>query len=400
MRIKKCTAPLKAALVFALVWYIGTVAAAPSKITLWQNEAHSVVFAKGVVLRDLPKEVQLAGGTMSSSSLGEYEAKLSLFGIIPYKSVSINVVPQTSVAVCGNLIGIRLHSDGLIVVGTGSFVSESGQTVSPGEDANILAGDVILTANGEKLRDTSALSEIVQKSEGEIVLSVYRNGENKSINVMPSCCGSDKRKKLGVWVRDSAAGVGTITYIDTQTNKYGALGHSISDTDTGIRFDVLRGTIEECDVLSIKKGERGAPGEIHGAFKSSASKIGSIEKNTENGIYGTIFEIPNTAALMPIALANQIRCGEASIFSMVDDAVKEYSIKILRISHHNGDSRAILFEVTDDTLLQKAGGIVQGMSGSPIVQDGAIVGAVTHVLVNEPDKGYGVLIETMLNECG
>ena len=225
-------------------------------------------------------------------------------------------------------------------------------------------------------------------------------GESTSVTVTP-LKGDDGVYRLGLWLRDGISGIGTVTFYDPETGLYGALGHGISDSDTGILFDVATGSIEKSHVISVKKGKRGVPGQICGSFSGTDEISGTVVKNCEAGIFGEIFPQCNISGKSyPIGVMSQVKEGKATILSTVDDSTKEYEIKILRSMPFGSLTKGLMIEVTDKDLLSKTGGIVQGMSGSPIIQNGKLVGAVTHVLVNDPTRGYGIFIENMLKEAG
>ena len=201
-------------------------------------------------------------------------------------------------------------------------------------------------------------------------------------------------------MRDSTAGVGTLTYFDPQNGSFGALGHGISDSDTGIMFNVESGTIEKSRVVSVKKGQSGSPGEICGSFSYEKNVSGTVSKNCESGIFGIIFPENNIlGSSLPLGVMSQVETGKAHILSTVDDSIKSYEISILRTMPFGSAAKGLMIKITDPVLLQKTGGIIQGMSGSPIIQNGKLIGAVTHVLVNDPTRGYGIFIENMLAEA-
>jgi len=232
-------------------------------------------------------------------------------------------------------------------------------------------------------------------------LTVERAGERFVRTVQPAQDPRDGRWRLGAWVRDSTAGVGTLSFIDPQTGRYGALGHSISDIDTNTRMLLSEGEIYDSAVADVRRGEAGAPGELVGSFFDQTQAIGSIERNTDYGIYGVYFAAPEAEAI-PIMSRDEVRTGPAVVISQIDNGPPQrYSCEIVRVSQQSGSAqRGLVLRITDVRLLTKTGGIVQGMSGSPIIQDGKLAGAVTHVLVNDPTMGYGIFIENMLDAAG
>ncbi len=345
---------------------------------------HSPKLARGVSLSSLPESMEASAEGIVAAASGEYEAELSAFGISAGK-INIRVVEPKSVIVGGNLVGIKLRGAGVIVIGFADFYTGS----------VLKEGDIILTVNGTEInsyRDFAAVT-----SEGETaVLTVNREGREFSASITPVLC-DDGSYRLGVWVRDSAAGVGTITFADSDKGVYGALGHGINETDTGVRFPVRKGTVERTVVAGVTKGRRGAPGEITGAFVSGAETLGTIETNTDCGIFGHLLGDYPYGEKMPVALAGEIKVGRAEIICDVGEGRTHYGINIMRVNRLGSATKGILLEITDQRLLNLTGGIIQGMSGSPIVQNGCLIGAVTHVLVNNPVCGYGVFIENMLS---
>lgn len=324
---------------------------------------------------------------------GDYEASLSIFGI-PYKSVRVKVLEEDELIVGGHAIGIRLYSDRLIVVAVGR-VNENEK--SPAQKAGIKEGDAIIAINGEAVGTPAEFSAKIAACEGEVVLRVEAEGVEKNVTVVPEVSRYDGTKRIGLWVRDSTAGVGTLTYMDEKNMMYGALGHGVSDSDTGVMFGVREGTIEECLISEVKKGEKGSPGELKGAFLPEAKVLGNITKNEKEGIFGELSGIFD-GERMPLGHKSEIKKGVAYIRTSLDGkTVKEYEIEIVRVSKNaKNPSKGLMIQVTDEELISRTGGIVQGMSGSPIIQDGKLVGAVTHVLVNDPTRGYGIFIENMI----
>lgn len=330
---------------------------------------------------------------------GSYCASVKLFGIIPVRSVNINVLEQEEIVPCGNTIGIKMFTKGLICVGTSEISEASGKLFNIAGENDIKIGDIILSANGEELNTTERFSVIISKSDGNALeIVIDRNGAQYKKSITPVLTSDGY--KLGLWVRDSTAGIGTLTFYDDKSNKFGALGHPITDSDTGRLMPVSSGTIVGANIIGVKKGEKGKPGELKGVFDAQSGDIGVIEKNTPQGIYGTlnVLNIDNIKDKIPIASRNRIREGAAQIISNINEKeVEVFNIEIQRVMLTNTDgNKDLVIKVTDDNLLARTGGIVQGMSGSPIIQDGAIVGAVTHVFVNDPTRGYGVFIDSML----
>lgn len=337
---------------------------------------------------------------ITANDEGKYDASVKLFGVIPVKSVSVNVSQAKRLVPSGEAIGIKLFTEGLLCVGVSELLDADGNIVNIASKYNINAGDIFISANGKKLETTEQLAQIVSESQGKsIEMVLLRNGTELKKKVVPIMTADGF--KIGIWVRDSTAGIGTLSFVDMETKKYGALGHPICDSDTGMVMPVSDGSVLRADIFGIQKGEKGSPGELKGTF-SAEGDIGTIEKNTNYGIYGSI---ENTKAIegesIPVASKNAIKKGKAQIISNISGKKTEsFDIEIQRIlTFGTEDNKNMVIKVTDSDLLETTGGIVQGMSGSPIIQDGKIVGAVTHVFVNDPTRGYGIFIENMLAEA-
>lgn len=295
----------------------------------------------------------------------------------------------------GEAIGIKLYTKGLLVVETASFEDEKGNVVSPAIEAGIMQSDIILSVNEKPLTDNSQLAEAAQ--QGEVSLKILRNSSEQTVNITP-VASKDGSRKIGLWVRDSAAGIGTLTFKRPDNNKFAALGHGIIDCDVKSTYLINDGSIQKAKVVSVVKGEKGNPGEIKGIFDEEPGFDGIIEKNDTDGIYGVLNTL-NSEEPVEIGSKWEICEGPAQIICSVEETKKAYDIEIESVSPLNTfNSKSMVIRVTDKELLNKTGGIVQGMSGSPIMQNGKLIGAVTHVFVNNPEKGYGIFIENMLRE--
>ncbi len=377
---------LFAAALCALVYFVNLSDSLPRELVMFAGRPQSRTLAGGIRIEDLPDSISVSADTIVAYDEGEYEARLSLLGLAN-RRINIRVISPKSLTADGSLVGIKLVGRGVVVIGFADFYPGGG----------LEKGDVILSVNGkpvESCRDFDGMAE------GEkAALEVMRGG--RRLNVEASCVlGSDGVARLGVWVRDSAAGVGTLTFTDSENGIYGALGHSINESETGVPFPVRKGTVEKSVVASVTKGRRGVPGEITGAFVPDTDTLGSIESNTECGIFGHILSETGEGEVYPVGLAGDVEVGGAQIICDVGGGRTYYDIKILRVNRLGSVTKGILLEITDPELLKLTGGIIQGMSGSPIIQNGKLVGAVTHVLVNDPTCGYGVFIENMLDQAG
>lgn len=345
---------------------------------------------------------------LETANIGNSTVQFKLLGFIPIRTVQVDVLPVIKLIPGGNSIGVVLHSRGVIVVGNSPITIEKEQQVNPAKDGGIHVGDVILSINGTLVQSDSQLAEVIDQSgkEEEILNIVLKRGEEEmTIKIKPVLCHETKRYRIGLFVRDSAAGVGTLTFHEPESKVYGALGHIITDSDTNQPIDCEQGKIVGAKVSGIQHGLRGQPGEKIGVFIEGDQLLGNIEKNTKFGIYGKLStKITNElySEAIPVASMNQIQTGYAEILTVVDgQTIERFAIDIQKINlQESPEGKGIVIKVTDPLLLEKTGGIVQGMSGSPIIQNGKLIGAVTHVFVHDPTRGYGCFIDWMLMEVG
>jgi len=292
--------------------------------------------------------------------------------------------------------GVRFFTDGILVVGY-CDVTHGGTQKNPARDAGVRPGDCITAVNGEKPTSVSELSGVIEQSKGKpLSISLSRDDQTISVLLSPISCDEDGHFRTGLWVRDSGAGIGTVTFIKERDHSFAGLGHGICDGESGTLIRMARGSVMGVTIGGITKGASGAPGELKGHF--SAGKTGVLSSNTVCGVYGTFAELPLLpAGAMPAGKREELHCGAATCWCTLDDNVtREYHIEISDINRAATGNKCFTVKVTDPVLLEKTGGIVQGMSGSPIVQDGRLVGAVTHVLIGDPTTGYGIFIENML----
>lgn len=328
----------------------------------------------------------------------DYVLSCRMFGFIPVKEVSVHVVKPNYVMPSGMPIGIYAKTKGILIIGTGKVTASDGLNYEPA-DQIVKGGDYITSVNGIEISEKEELVSQVNQSGGKpVVLGIIRDGEAIEIKISPVAL-EDGSYKMGIWVRDDMAGVGTMTYV-TENMEYGALGHPVSDADTGSMIQLLEGNVYSTSIVGIVKGGNGSPGELTGVIDYKEEYcLGNIRENTKTGIYGNLTQIPDKMGTeyAKACMKQDIRKGEACILSSLDNETREYQIEIDDIDFNNKEeNKGILFHVTDERLLSETGGIVQGMSGSPIMQDGKIVGAVTHVFISNAAKGYGVFIEKML----
>lgn len=299
----------------------------------------------------------------------------------------------------GMNFGVKFFTDGLIVVGTAEVVTASG-LCSPAKDSGIKVKDVIISVDGKKPSTSEDLSRAVKESGGKDMVLEIKNtaGETKKVTVKPAMSSESGEWCIGVWVRDSTAGIGTVTYINAFTGEFGGLGHGICDVDTGIVMPVGKAYVVDVNITSINKGDAHTPGELRGSFGKEVR--GEIYKNTETGVYGKLTSLPSgLRAPIEIARKKEVTEGKATVLCQIDGKVGEYEIEIVKVYKDSGATKNFLIKVTDPALLEATGGIVQGMSGSPIIQNNRLAGAVTHVLVNDHTKGYGIFIENMLESA-
>lgn len=335
--------------------------------------------------------------TIDVSDRGSYQIPCSLLGMLPLKNVQVETVEDQWVCVSGNPVGLYMETQGVLIVDTGEITNQNGIALEPA--ANIVQpGDYILEVNGKTVSRKRELIAEIENCQGENVeMVVNRKGEEIPLSLEPVLT-QEENYKLGIWVRDNTQGIGTMTYVD-EKGRFGALGHGISDTDTGELLDVSGGELYQAQIVSIIRGAQGVPGELSGYIEyEDEKKIGTIEKNTDIGIFGQIFsDTQISGEKVKIGYKQEVKKGKAQILMQLEGKVEHYDIEITDIySSQQDTNKSFQIQVTDPELLAKTGGIVQGMSGSPILQDGKLIGAVTHVFVQDSSKGYGIFIENML----
>lgn len=338
--------------------------------------------------------------TMTAWDTGHYEMEVRLFGVIPLKTVQVEAIEEVYVIPCGCPVGIYLETEGIMVIDTGTIMDVNGMESAPA--ANVLqSGDYIQAVNGRYITGKEELIQSIQESGGEdIIITLHRNNQSIDVRVKP-VLAMDGVYKAGIWVRDNMQGIGTLTYVADY--KFGALGHGVNDVDTGKLVNLEDGELRRASIIGITAGSSGSPGSVSGTVDYSVEGyLGEIEGNTDCGITGTITSMERlpedvNQTVVPVALKQEVQLGEAYIRSDISGIMKDYKIQITEI--HLGDAhttKGLEIQVTDPELLELTGGIIQGMSGSPILQNGKLVGAVTHVFVNDSTRGYGVFIENML----
>lgn len=336
--------------------------------------------------------------TLSSSNEQQLDYTVKLLGVFPIKTVSVTPDDSVDLVPAGTPFGVKMFTQGAMIVGFEQIVTASG-TASPGKEAGLKTGDLLQKVNGKTVSRNEEVAFLLQSQGSEpSVLEVLRGKETLSITLTP-VLAADGTYKSGVWIRDSAAGIGTLTFIDPETSTFAGLGHAICDVDTGDILSVGSGEICKVNIHNIHKGKAGLPGELQGVFDGSPA-IGSIEQNNETGVYGELFPQTQKEAV-PLARQQEIKVGPAVVLCTLDgDQTEAYNIVIKSIDYNTETkTQNMVIEVTDERLLARTGGIVQGMSGTPILQNGKLIGAVTHVFVNDPTKGYAIFAENMFDEA-
>ena len=378
-------------LLLIVLAYTCNISNIPSSVILLEGETLSLNTLFGV------KTVQ-ASSNIAESNNNKVNIELSFLGGFTLKQIDVNVLPETKVVPVGKVIGLKLYTNGVLIVGMTEIDGEK-----PYEYTGLKEGDTILEINNTEIDSIEKLKEVVNKSNGEeLELKYLRDGTISVSNIKPVQTNTDEYK-LGLWVRDAATGVGTITYYEPESGKFAALGHGIVDVDTDKLIDIESGEVVTSSIVAIKKGEQGIPGEIKGTIMNQTN-IGEVTKNTDFGIYGNL---TNTASLninsqkaIDVALRSEIKTGNAKFLCTLENGVtKEYDIEIKKIyANNNSDNKSMLIKVTDEDLLNQTGGIIRGLSGAPIIQNGKFCGAVTHVLVSDPTMGYAVFGDLMIKE--
>lgn len=379
--------------------YVCNISMLPNDIILMQGETLRLKTIFGLNVQN--EETMQASSNLNNSIVeetGKMNLNLNLFNLFSVKNVTVNVIPKTTVIPIGKAIGMKLYTKGVLVVGMSEIEGQK-----PYENSGIETGDKIIEINDTKINTTDELIECVNNSKGKSVEIKYISNNQEEIASIEPVKTSDNEYKLGLWVRDAAAGVGTLTFYEPSTGEFGALGHGINDVDTYDLIDIASGELVSTDIIDIVKGEDGSPGEIRGTIDNGYT-LGKIYKNTGFGIYGSINNIAKLnlshSQELEVANRNEITTGKAEIICELENGKSQsYEIEIERIFlDNNQNNKSMLIKVTDEELLEKTGGIIQGMSGAPIIQNGKFIGAVTHVLVNDAKTGYAVFADLMIKQ--
>lgn len=379
----------------------------PNELVVFEGEKISVKTLLGLDIKNENQqtiETSSSNGEKLSQDVGKSTLEVSLFDNILLKNVEVSVLPKTKVIPVGNIAGVKLYTSGVLVVGMSEIEGNDNKKYKPYENTGIKEGDTIIKVNDKNINSTSDLIQTVNLSQGhDISIKYVHQQETKECSITPVKT-NNSQYKIGLWVRDSAAGVGTVTFYDPTSKTFGALGHGITDIDTNELINIASGEFITTKILNITKGESGNPGKIQGTIENQ-NNIGTIGKNTRFGIYGKVDNLASlnidTSKEAEVALREEIQIGKAKILCSLDNQKpQEYEIEIEKIyKDNNYDNKSMKIKVTDEKLLEKTGGIIQGMSGSPVLQNGKFVGAITHVLVNDPQEGYAVFGDIMLKQA-
>lgn len=338
---------------------------------------------------------QETGAITGNSRTTKNNSEIKLLNIIPVKKTKITNTKRQYVVIGGDVFGIKLYTDGVIVVGTDTIETDVGD-ICPAEKAGLKIGDVILFFNDIKIESTKQLTTLLQENKGNNAkLTIKRDGKNIDLNFATVKEKDTRKYKAGLWVRDSTAGIGTVTFYNTSNNSFGGLGHAICDVDTGETMPMRKGEMAEAYVNGLYKSQNGCVGELCGVL--TGKTLGTLCINDETGIYGYTYYGAQGEQL-PVAVKQEVKEGNAKIYCTVDkNPPQYYDVKIVKVySNSSSVNKDLVIEVTDKDLISKTGGILQGMSGTPIIQNGMLVGAITHVFVNNPKQGYGIFAERML----
>ncbi len=393
-------------LLLCIYVYICAIDAIPEKIIIYEGEDLNIKKIFGISIEqesETSSVLTSSEGSLNNTvnkNVENLEVKLFNKNV---KNIDVNIIEKTQVIPIGLVSGIKLYTSGALVVGMSEIKGLDNQKYKPYEGSGIEEGDTIIQIGENEINNADDLVNAVNQSNGEELNIFYiRNGRKEETRIYPLKTGENEYK-LGLWVRDSAAGIGTMTYYEPKTGTFAALGHGIADIDTGELIDVGNGEFITTKVLSIIKGENGTPGKIQGSINDQ-SQIGTITKNSAFGIYGKVTDISkvsaNSGKIMDVALRKDIKLGKATMLCSLDEKnAEEYEIEIEKIYLNNDyDNKSMLIKVTDKRLIEKTGGIIQGMSGSPVIQNGKFIGAVTNVLVSDPTQGYVVFGDIMIKE--
>ena len=395
--IKGCTLALSIVLSAVLILGIFVARTFPDSFMVTENSGLSFQHSLPVTAKSEDGVDLIEAGSLKTADKN-YQADLMLFNTIPVKSIDIQIVKETKVIPCGNPFGVKIFTQGVVIVGMTDVKTEKG-TTNPAKEAGLKIGDVILEINHQKVNSNEEVSSLIGGCDGRAMeITAQRSNVVFETNLVPVKSSADGTFKAGLWVRDSSAGIGTLTFYDPTTKSFAGLGHGICDIDTGEILPLLSGDIVKANISGIVKGEKGSPGELRGYFTDS-NPIGNLVANVSGGVYGYMQQSPSDLEPVTVAMKQEVKAGKAQILTTIDGITPQYyDIEIESVNYdEDALTKNMVIRITDEELIEKTGGIVQGMSGSPILQNGMLVGAVTHVFVNDPQKGYGIFAENMLS---
>ena len=377
-------------LIFALIYFAQAII--PQQVTVVEESGYNLPKVLGFDLFNVSEDANL-DVLRNNNEIFEQEAQVELLNIIPVKNIKVTNSKRKYVIPGGEIFGIKLYTDGVIVVDTDVVETDTG-TVNPAEKSGLMIGDVIKKIDGTEVESTKHLTKVLEKSQGkEIVITVVRNNKEIKVKFRTYKDSISGKYKAGLWVRDSTAGLGTVTFYNPENNSFAGLGHPIYDVDTNEIMPMKNGEMAEASINGLYKSSNGSVGELCGLL--SGKSKGTLCLNCEEGIYG--FTTSKKTETIPLAVRQEIVEGEAQIICTIDNSGPQYfDVEIIKIySNSTAVNKDMIVKVTDKELINKTGGIVQGMSGTPIIQNGYLVGAITHVFVNEPTQGYAIFAERM-----
>ena len=362
--------------------------AIPDEITAFEERK----FSSSGVFHFTTSESTETEGTVAAEN---YELNVSLLKIIPLRKTKVHVGNRRYVSLGGEVFGLKIYSSGVLVVSTEDILTEKG-AMNPGKKAGIKSGDIVRKIDEKEINSNKDISEICKESNGkELEFTILRNSEEMTLTLTTVKEKSSGIFKAGLWVRDSTAGIGTMTFYDRETGVFASLGHAVCDGDTGIVLPLSEGTAVSAKILGCSRGTETEAGELSGAF--TANKIGKLYKNNGCGVYGKLDTTDAGGEILPVATAMEVKTGKAQILCTVDEKGKKYyDVEITKILDTHSEEKNMTVKITDEELLGITGGIVQGMSGTPLIQNGMLVGAITHVFVGTPKEGYAIFAENML----
>lgn len=381
--------------IFLIILFIACIGLAMETINLG-SIGDTITLASPEEIENLVPDLPLTMKVINNED-GSKRLSYKIYNCLPIKSVDVIDGGSKKVILGGRPLGIAMNVGGLIVSQKLDVYTASG-TVRPADGVDIECGDVITHIDGKKVDTVLELSTELTKSSGGVTLTTTRDGEKRHVNITPAVDSNTNVRRLGLWLREDIEGVGTLTYIDPESGRYGALGHVIKDFECGTVYGKPQGDIYNANIYGVVKGQRGKAGELSGSFNKSSAKVGSLDSNCDFGVFGNWSSGSSGSELVPLGSKYAVHPGKAYIYTTLDGGEpRRYEIEIIKNSlQMSAKTKGLLLRVTDSELLAKTGGIVQGMSGSPIVQDGKLIGAVTHVFVSDPTKGYGTYIDWML----